>query len=205
MKFTAFAISMLGAAFLPFSIASAAQMTYVFSGTASGSVSGKPFSDVSFTVTAVADTASVPAPTAGLISITPGTLTITNSAAAQSVTVANTFLFDNQNLQEIGFGEGSDDIVFNDPSFATYNLKTSTGPFFEASDPSIANWVDMPTSKGDLTVTSLTDLTFTATLASSAPTSAVPLPSAAGMSLVGLTLCAIAASRKSVVARLCRA
>jgi hypothetical protein len=208
MKFATFALSMLGAALLPVSMAAAAQITYVFNGTASGTVSGKSFSDVSFSVTAVADTAGIPAPTAGLITITPGTLTVSNSASPQSVTVANTFIFDNQNLQELGFGEGSDDIVFTDPSFATYTLKTSAGPLSEASDPSIANWVDMPTSRGDLTVTSLTDLTFTATLAASGgtgPSAAVTLPSAAGMSLVGLALCAIAACRKAVVARVCQA
>jgi hypothetical protein len=206
MKFAAFAISMLGAALLPLSVAGAAQISYVFSGTATGTISGNSFSDVTFSVTAVVDTASVPAPTAGLITVTPGTVTVNNSASAQSVTVANTFLFDNQNLQEVGFGEGSDDIVFNDPSFGTYNLKTSTGPFFEASDPSIANWVNMPTSRGNLTVTSLTDLTFTATLASSPsnPSSAVPLPSAAEMSLVGLGVCVIMVCRRSVAARVGR-
>jgi hypothetical protein len=119
------------------------------------------------------------------------------------VTIANAYVFDNQNFQKVGFGVGQDDIQFHDPSFATYNMKTSTGPFFEASDPSVTDWTNMPTSKGDLTVTSLTNLTFTATLGSSGP-SAVPLPSAAGMSLAGLTLCAIAAYRRSVAARVCQ-
>jgi hypothetical protein len=206
MKFAAFAISMLGAAFLPFSIASAAQMTFVITGTASGTISSNSFSDVTYTVTATADTSDIPAPTAGLITFTPATLTITNSASSQSVTVANTYLYDNQNTDVVGFGVAEDDVQFSDPSFASYNMKTSTGPFFESSDPSIADWVDMPTSRGDLTVTSMTDLTFTATLASGGTSSAaVPLPSAAGMSLVGLALCAIAACRKSAAARLCRA
>ena len=199
MKFTTLAISVLGAALLPLSIAAAGPITYVFSGTATGSISGKSFSGVSFTVTAVADTANVPAPTAGDITFTPTTITI-NDSASQSVTVPNGYVFDNQNFQKVGFGLGQDDIQFHDPSFATYNMKTSTGPFFEASDPSIADWTNMPTSKGNLTVTSLTNLSFTATLGPSAP-SAVPLPSAAGMSLAGLILCAIAAYRRSVAAR----
>jgi hypothetical protein len=202
MKLTILAVSMLGAALLPLSIAAAAPITYVFSGTASGSISGKSFSDVSFTVTAVADTVNVPAPTAGDITFTPTTVTINNSASSQPVSVADAYVFDNQSLQKVGFGLGQDDIQFDDPSFATYNMKTSTGPFFEASDPSIADWVDMPTSKGDLTVTSLTNLTFTATLSGSSAPSAVPLPSAAGLSLAGLTLCAIAAYRRSVAARI---
>jgi hypothetical protein len=155
-------------------------------------------------VTAVADPASVPAPTAGVISFTPTLISIDNSASPQAVTVpSGGYIFDNQNLSSLGFGEGQDDITFNDPSFATYNLKTSTGPFFEASDPSISDWVNMPTSKGDLTVTSLTNLSFTATLSSSGtgtPT-VVPAPTAAGLSLAGLTLCAIAAYRRSTTQR----
>jgi hypothetical protein len=83
-------------------------------------------------------------------------------------------------------------------------MKTSTGPFFEASDPAVSDWVNMSTSKGSLTVTSLTDLTFTATLASSSSggtsSPSVPLPSAAGLSLVGLGLGAIIAYRRRRVA-----
>jgi len=203
MKFTAFAISMLGAALMPLSVAGAAQISYVFTGTATGSISGKSFSDVSFTVTAVANPANIPAPTAGEIMFTPSTVTITDSAA-HSLAIANSYLFDDQSSAKIGFGVGNDDIQFVDSSFATYNMKTSTGPFTEASDPSIADWVNMPTSEGSLTVTDLTNLSFTATLSPSSggsgPT-AVPLPSAAGMSLAGLSLCAIAAYRRSVAAR----
>jgi hypothetical protein len=203
MKLRTLAISVLGATFLPFSIAAAAQITYAFTGTATGTIAGKSFSNVSFSVTAVADTADVPAPTAGVISFTPTSVTINNSASSQPVTVPSGYIFDNQNLNSVGFGEGQDDITFSDPSFATYNLKTSTGPFFEASDPSISDWVNMPTSKGDLTVTSLTNLSFSATLSSSTTTpTAVPAPSAAGLSLAGLSiLCAIAAYRRSAAAR----
>ncbi len=203
MKVKAFFLSVIGAAFLPASLAPAVQITYAFAGTATGSISGKSFSDVSFTVTAVADTASVPAPAAGDISFTPASVTITDSAAT-SLAIPGSYVFDDQSNQKVGFGVGQDDIQFNDPSFATYDMKTSTGPFFEASDPSVADWVNMSTSKGSLTVTSLTDLTFTATLASSSSggtsSSAVPLPSAAGMSLVGLGLAAIIAYRRRRVA-----
>jgi hypothetical protein len=203
VKVTAFFLSVIGAAFLPVSLAPAVQITYVFAGTATGSLAGKSFSDVSFTVTAVADTASVPAPAAGIISFTPASVSITDSASSP-LAIPNSYVFDNQNFQGVGFGVGSDDIQFHDPSFATYDMKTSTGPFFEASDPSVADWVNMSTSKGSLTVTSLTDLTFAATLASSSSggtsSSSVPLPSAAGLSLVGLGLGAIIAYRRRRVA-----
>ena len=144
-----------------------------------------------------------PGAAAGDISFTPASVTITDSAAT-SLAIPGSYVFDDQSNQKVGFGVGQDDIQFNDPSFATYDMKTSTGPFFEASDPSVADWVNMSTSKGSLTVTSLTDLTFTATLASSSSggtsSSAVPLPSAAGMSLVGLGLAAIIAYRRRRVA-----
>ena len=98
------------------------------------------------------------------------------------------------------FGVGPSDIQVFDSSFATYNFKTAIGPIFEATDPSTADWTNMSTPLGNLTVNSYTNLTFTATLGGSGNPSAVPAPSAAGLSLVGLALCLIAAYRRRVSA-----
>jgi hypothetical protein len=213
MKFTTFAISMLGAAFVPLSIAAAEPIAFAFSGTATGSIGGKSFSDISLTLTAVADTASIPGPDAeGIIVVTP-TKTVVTDSASLFATVADGTIGENQEAPNFGFSQGGsfEAIVFTgEPFFETYNLLTSAGPIVEAENPADGFWTNMPTSQGALTVNTFSNVTFTATLGSSGPSGpsgppGVPLPSAAGFSLAGLAACAIAAYRRSVPARLRRA
>ncbi|MGD0464619.1 MAG: hypothetical protein ABSB74_19210 [Tepidisphaeraceae bacterium] len=201
MKFTSVFLTVAGVALLQTSIAAAVAITYVFDGTASGTLGAKAFSDASMSVTAVTDTTDVPAPTGAdnIIDVYPSLVTI-NIGGLGSTTISNGYLFDNQALESGGFGArpGSDTIQIPDPSFGPWNMKTAFGPVFAASDRSIADWTGMSTSKGDLAVNSYTNLTFTATLGGSGNSPAVPAPSAAGLSLAGLSLCLIAAYRRRV-------
>jgi hypothetical protein len=179
-----------------FSIAGAEQIKYVFNGTGSGTLGAQNFSDASLSVTASVDTADVPAPTEAdnIIDVSPSLVTI-NIGGLGSTTISNGYVFDNQAEEVGGFGatSGSDTIQIPDPSFGTWNMKTAFGPVFAASDRSIADWTDMSTSQGDLAVTSFTDFTFTATLGGGS--NAAPLPSAAWLSLIGLSFVAIAVRR----------
>jgi hypothetical protein len=211
MKFTTFVISMLGAAFLPFSIAAAEPIAYAFSGTATGTLAGVPFSNLSLTVTAVSDTADVPAPDAEGIIIVPATKTIVTDSASLFATVADGQVFENQEVPDLGFDQTSSQFSLisftGETFFTTYNLLSSAGPISESENPEDGFWTNMPTSAGALTVNTFSNVTFTATLGStgpSGPTSgppAVPLPSTAGLSLAGLAICAIAAYRRSVPVR----
>jgi hypothetical protein len=181
-----------------FSIAGAEQITFVFDGTASGVLGAQNFSNADLSVTAVEDTAEVPGPTApfGIISFTPDLVTIDISTVG-TTTVPNAYVFDTQSSGAAGFGvtSGSDSIQIYDPSLATYDMKSPIGPIFEAADPSVSDWTDMPTSMGDLTVNSYTNLTFTATLGGGGNGNVVPAPSAGWLSLIGLPIVVIAARR----------
>jgi len=199
MKLSLLALVLGVSALVPFSVAGAEQITYVFDGTASGTLGAQPFTGASLSVTAVVNTTDVPAPTGAddIIEVLPSLVTI-DIGGLGSTTISNGYVFDNQAEAVGGFGatSGSDTIQIPDASFGTWNMKTAFGPVFASSDRSISDWTDMPTSEGDLAVNSYTDLTFTATLGSgSVGGNTVPSPSAAWLSLIGLPFAAIAARR----------
>jgi len=62
--------------------------------------------------------------------------------------IPNSYVFDNQKLPGGGLWSGIRRHPVPRPSVCHYDMKTSTGPFFEASDPSVADWVNMSTVKG---------------------------------------------------------
>jgi hypothetical protein len=143
---------------------------YTFTGTASGTIGGTPFTDATLTVTSTGDASNV--------SCTSGTCFLNLAAGASSFTISGigsgtfssaSYVFDNQGNGLAGFGIGSDDIQIYDSSigstaFASYNLLSSIGPLGpEATDPSTSDWVNLSTSLGSFTVTSFTNVTFQAT------------------------------------------
>ncbi|MGO9230636.1 MAG: hypothetical protein ACLQKA_15705 [Bryobacteraceae bacterium] len=164
---------------------------YTFTGTASGTVGGTPFTNATLTVTSTGNVSAV--------SCTGGTCELNVAAGASSFTISGigsgtfsgaSYVFDNQNFGLAGFGVGTDDIQIYDSSigsaaFATYNLLSSIGPLGpEAADPSTSDWVNLSTSLGSFTVTSFTNVTFQATIGGS--TLGTPVP--ASLLLVGLGL-----------------
>jgi hypothetical protein len=199
MKLSVLALVLGVSAFVQFSVSGAETITYVFDGTASGTLGSHSYTNADLTVTAVENTTDVPAPIGAdnIIDVDPSLVTIKISGLAPT-TISNGYIFDNQALQSGGFGatSGSDTIQIPDPSFGSWNMKTAFGPVFAASDRSIADWTDMPTSQGALAVNSYTNFTFTATLGSgSVGGNMVPLPSAEWLSLIGLAFVAIVARR----------
>jgi len=171
--------------------------TFTFTGTATGTIGGTPFTDASLVVTAMADVSTV--------SCAAGECDLYVGAGLASFTIAGflsgtfndpTYFFDNQtSLLEgspaglVGFGDGSDDIqmygaLIGNAVFATYNLQTAVGPVGpQGADPSTSDWVNLPTSLGNFTVNSFTDFTFQATTTS---TAAVPEPGSLVLSAIGL-------------------
>jgi uncharacterized membrane protein len=152
-------------------------ITYVFTGTASGTLNGSPFSNKLLTVTATGDTNNV--------TFDSDTSTYRNNTLSTTITIAgigtmnitpgegnNDYVFDRQPDNKIGYGvTGITNcchiIQLVSTAYQTYALKTSIGPLPFQSDLSIGDWVDVPTSMGNLTLTSYTNNTFTATTGTS--------------------------------------
>jgi len=193
-------------AFVQFSVVGAETIKYVFDGTASGTLGSQTFSNVDLNESAVTDTASVPA-NGEQINFAPMPFTIDiGGVGSTTVSTGLLSLFHNASFQFVAAGWKTssseiDVIEINNPAFLTYDMTTSIGPITETgSDPFIGNWQNMSTSGGNLTVTSWDNVSFTATLGSgTGGSNAVPLPSAAWLSLIGLPLAAIAARRRSAV------
>jgi hypothetical protein len=172
-----FVLALLVAAFA--GSASAVPITYVFTGTATGTLGGieggTSFQGALLTVTATGDTNNV--------TFDSETGTYNNNTLSTTITIAGVgtmtvtpgegnydYVFDNQGSQKIGYGVTGlqqgfccDIIQFVNTAYQTYGLTTSIGPLPFDSDLSIGDWVDVPTSLGALTLTSYTNNTFAAT------------------------------------------
>jgi len=161
-------------------------ITYVFTGTASGTLNSSPFSNKLLTVTATGDTNNV--------TFDSETGTYRNGTLKTTITIAgigtmnvtpsegnNDYVFDRQPDNKIGYGvmgitNCCDIIQLVNTAYQTYALKTSIGPLPSTSDPSTGDWVNVPTSMGPLTVSSYTGNTFTATAGGTASTTQTLAP-----------------------------
>ena len=155
--------------------ASATPIYYVFTGTASGTLGESSFSNKLLTVIATGNTDDVTVASgtysdnklSTTITIADiGTMTVTPGAGNYD------YVFDNPTLEpygpRIGYGvtgiqNPSDIIQFTNAAYQTYDLKSSIGPLTSGMDLSIADWVNVPTSSGPLTLSTYTNNTFTAT------------------------------------------
>ena len=145
--------------------ASAVTIVYQYWGSASGSFAGQAFSDEAFLITAQADTATV-APWASA--------TVQNTHASASITIgsfgtltftlpSHTWVADNCCM---GIGANlSINWLTLGAGIGTYGLSTNFGPFFDASASTQGQFVNIATSGGALTISSLTNgATFQATV-----------------------------------------
>ena len=177
------------------SLVRAAQITYVFDGTASGTLGSQTFSNVDLSAIAVTTT-TLAAEANGSF----GTPTIPFTIAIGgigSTTLPNGALGIQGGFAYFGYltTEVSAVVIeIDNPAFVGQSITTPIGPITETgADRFVGNWTDVPTSGGNLTVTSWDNVSFTSTL--SGGSNAVPLPSAAWLSLIGLPFVAIAARR----------
>lgn len=197
MKLLVLGLMVGASALCQFSVAGAEQIKYVFDGTGSGTLGAQTFSNVDLSATAVTDTADVPTAAGGGIDFNSVLFTI-NIGGVGSTNLSTGELDKNESTQNLDFGwrtslSSTSVIRLSDPTLVNYDLKTAIGPITETGiDPFAGNWLGMSTSAGDLSVSSWDNVTFTATLGAGG---AVPSPSAAWLSLIGLPFVAIAARR----------
>ena len=170
------------------SAAQAAPIIYTETATASGTLNGVPFTDSALVLTYVGDTANVSSLLPGLLQDANGialfsvadvgagiftgglAMSLSNNTRGAAGFVANT-TNPNQNSVSpngpIGFAQGVILATYNPAVFTTYDLTTALGP---VTGPAIfdehasAGPVIFPTTAGNLSLTSASDVTYTARL-----------------------------------------
>lgn len=177
--------------------------TYTFTGTASGTLDGTPFTGDTLTISAPGDFSTVFCGTGFCsLSFAPGDVSYSIGGVGSGTISDSTDFFDNQTsvffgtpAGLVGFTDGDDVIqmygaLIGTSDFVTYNLQSAIGPLGpQASDPSTSDWLDMNTTGGVLAVTSFTDFTFQVTV------SGVPEPCSLLLSGIGLAGLAFAKLR----------
>lgn len=172
----------------------AAPATYIFTGEIVGTLDGQSVAGA-LTLTVTGDTANV-VDNGHLAQLTVGVVSTFELAGFSPFTVTvDSYVFDNRLFGKIGFGAQKAppccDIIQHElPVYGSYDLLSSLGPVDAVSNLSLGSWVDLPTSAGLFTVTTMDNNTFQA-IVDSAPT--VPEP---GM-LALLALAGVGAARAS--------
>jgi len=199
MQFSKFFKTVTGAGLLAASaVASALPVTYTFTGTASGtfgSTAATPFTNQLLTVRVTGDTVNVNTLQfgAGTPSISTGlTNTLTLGALLNtSITQPGLSVFNNQANRVVGLSvtQQADLFSLNDiPTLATYGLVTNFGPVTDAT-PFFSQWVGVAlATNGAMTLTNLTNATFTAAV--------VPEPASVALLLLGLGAVGVAVRRR---------
>jgi len=179
--------------------ASADPITFIHSGSGSGSLAGDPFDVSAFTITALGDTSN-------RISYGPGIFTLPHDAASIDIDGVGTLTFTEDTLtfvnngnEVVGFSRPGSD-MFNgpvDPAFATWDMLSSIGPI-SGSGALMQWWAGMQTDLGLLIFNddgSMFDYsTWDIPTTFEAIVNAVPLPGAVVLGALGL----------GVAGRLCR-
>jgi hypothetical protein len=147
--------------------ARAAPVTYLFVGDIAGTLAGTAVSG-RLTLTVTGDTADL---TGGVPQMLSHPISSSfEMAGIGSFTVTHdSYVFARPDLGTVGFGvlglvNCCDIIQIADPAFLGYDLSDAIGPVLGLPNPSLGDWVDVPTTAGLFTVTSMTNNTFQAVI-----------------------------------------
>ena len=160
--------------------AQSASIVYTFSGTGSGTVNSTTFVDVPFTIQVFADTSNIVGPSGSFYEVPDDSSTITIPGIGTATFTGNLRVFALSTA--VGFGRvaGGDLLDMDHPTgFQGITLGTDWGPVFDASPFAFNQFVNEPSSLGNVTLSSASDVTFTA------GAGAVPEPSTALLGLGG--------------------
>lgn len=143
-----------------------APISYIFKGTATGTLNGTPFSTAAMIITAQGDTANVFTESDGRFFNVMLATSITITGVG-SGTIDSEYVFDNPTGQKVGFGVTTipnccDIIQQVNGVYGSYDLKSAIGPIAAPANLSLADWVDVPTSLGLMTVTDMSENSFQA-------------------------------------------
>jgi hypothetical protein len=142
-------------------------ITYILSGTATGTVGATPFTNAAFTIRVFADTKDVthPTPEVYFLEDITSTLEIAGFPFAAFTLPEHMFVTEPDAL---GFQRSHDlgddllDIIDEQNAFATYDLRSSFGPVFEPFPQAVEQFTNEPTTIGNVTFASARDVTFRA-------------------------------------------
>ncbi len=160
------------------STAWAAPVIYHFSGVASGTLGSNVLNQVRIDIRAPGDTTAIYSLGLGIWAIdqAAGSAQVSVTGFGTGVFTDHTMVFDNQSAfgGTVGFTAVSVSLGFNDiiqihdedigsTFFSSYDLTSTTGVYGHVANPSVWDW-DVATSLGVLTVNSMLDTTFEATV-----------------------------------------
>ncbi|MBP6765097.1 MAG: hypothetical protein KA141_08875 [Rubrivivax sp.] len=183
----------LAAALLMPVAAWAVPITYIYSGTGSGSLGGTNFSSTGFIITAQADTDNIAPWSSATLQNTHSSATVTLLGFGTFTLTAptHTWIADNCCLG-IGADLSSNYLTLFNPAIVSvgYALATDIGPILDATASTQNQFVGIETSGGDLSISQLNGASFQAI------TSAVPETSASVLMALGLAGIGLAARRR---------
>jgi len=168
-------------------VAASAILTYSFTGTANGTLNATPFSNEAMTLSVTGNTSKVVSGSSGHYELDYAVHSATFSiSGVGSGTLNHTgSVDDNQQVFQGGVGlydNGAgwlvlvDDALIGGSALASYALNTSFGPTTpQASNPSLGDFVNVPTSAGKLTITGESHVTFQAAAPSGATSTSASL------------------------------
>lgn len=176
--------------------AHAVPITYTVAATGTGSLGASSFTNALVTITLTADTSTVTHPF-GVTFNNSGPATVDVAGIGTATLTDNFIVFDNQAGGPGGIGAAGieDNTIFlnlldtANAAFASYDLKSAIGPITGTALFNAGNL--FPTNRGDFTLTSVGDSTFTATINGQGGAQAAPTLSEWAMIGLGLLLAAV--------------
>ncbi len=169
----------------------ATPISYVYSGTGTGTLGGTPFTDAAFTITGTADTTNIAAWAAtpgGLQNPHLSTLINIEGLGESSITTPVHSWVGSGTIGGIGKNLGPNWITFNEPAIAGYDLANAIGPIQEDNPSNFLQFSNVATTGGTLAFTSMGTVTLTA----------IPVPEPVSVTFVATGLLLVAGQKRLI-------
>jgi len=155
----------------------AALITFTFNGTGSGTVDGAPFTNADYTITLIGDTTAITNPSPGTFQLdTTATIVIGGIGTATVTELPGIFVSQNGSVLGFQCWGGTDVLDLDDAAFATYDLATPLGPISGLHAAALAQFKNVASTLGPITLSSSGPVTFQASLAAKTWTGSISIP-----------------------------